>query len=427
MKKILLGGSINPANKGDQARVKATIKTLTQTDGAVSLALLSNNSTGDRRVYAEDNIEIVESPWSQSHARLAQRAVLAVAILTVYSFVHIARKALGLRLKCKLLDYDAFVIVSGIDFSDFAGRWPLYYSFLLVAFFGIILGKPVMCYSQSMGPIENHLIRQMTRFFLNRMKIISVREENSLAFLRELDVNKPKIRLTADAAFLLEPNLERMTGITLRYGISYLSHPRIGLSASPSPFAGPGTGYCSVGLSFKLHKDNAAKLSARYLERMAKISDWLVKEFGATLVFLPNCNAKNDDDRRSLKAIQERMSNKDRVVRIDQDITLADNMEIMGCLDFFVGTRLHANILAAIMGVPLVPLVGSGGPRIPGVMKTLGLGDYVCNVMNDDEYSILKTINEVWYRRHAIKREMQSRLTEARARALDNIALIQEL
>ena len=142
MKKILLAGSINPLNKGDQARVKATIQALARSNQSIRLALLSHNYDMDCQVYAGDEIEIVKAPWSQSQIKPCKMALIALFSLVMYSILAAARRLLKLRFTSSMLDYDSVVIISGIDFSDFVGRLPLYYCCFIIFLFGVISGTP---------------------------------------------------------------------------------------------------------------------------------------------------------------------------------------------------------------------------------------------------------------------------------------------
>ena len=160
---------------------------------------------------------------------------------------------------------------------------------------------------------------------------------------------------------------------------------------------------------------------------MAVIADYMVEKLGATLVFLPNCTAKGDDDRDALEEIGRRMCHNDRVLFVKEDISLEENLEIMSSLDFFLGTRLHSNILAAVMCVPLLPLVGTCSPRLPGIMKMLGMYPYICNIMTEDENIILGKLSEVWESRLHIKEILKSSCARARSAAMENTALILEL
>lgn len=427
MKQYLMGGSINPRNKGDQARIKGTVRALREGGEPVHLSLLSHNYKEDVRVYRDDGIEVIRTPWSRSDIKLAQMAGSALLALAGQVFNRLISSISGGRYRSRLMKYDGFIIVSGIDFSDYAGRWPMYYGFFLITLFKLVLGVPVMLYAQSVGPVYNRTVRRLARFFLDRVTLITVREEHSLAFLRELGIHRPSIHLTADPAFLLEPASPMVDPAWRSTQFKRNGNSLIGITASPAPFAGPETGYASMGLWYRINRENKEQLSHFYFEAMAKLCDRLVGEYGANLVFVPNCLAANDDDRVSIGEICARMKERKHVSCIEGDLTLAETMAIISQCDLFIGTRLHADLLALIQGIPVVALVGSEGPRIPGIMKTLGMESLVCNIMSSVNGSAFAKVEEVWTSREQLVPEITRRMMAARERSRENIRLLREL
>lgn len=416
MKHYLLGGSINPRNRGDQARIKGTLKALKESGADIRLTLLSHNYEEDLKVYGEDGIDIIRTPWSRNEIKLMSMALAAASTLVLQTLRKLSGRIVGKRFHSPLQDFNGFVIVSGIDFSDYVGRLPMYYCFFLIALFRLVLGVPVMLYAQSMGPVEHPVVRSMTRFFLNRVKVITLREEYSGDFLRELNITGPQVYLTADPAFLLKPELA-VTFTPVR-------RPVIGVTASPAPFAGPGTGYCSMGLWYRVNRKNKEALSESYFTTMSRLCDSLVKNYGASLVFVPNCLAANDDDRISTREIYRRMEFKDYATCIEEEMTLAQTMAAIGRCDLFIGTRLHAEIFASIQGVPVVPLVGTAGPRVPGVMRTLGLESYICNITESPNGKCFSLVNEVWQDRRQYAIRLAANVAGAHEKALENIRIL---
>lgn len=425
MKKILLAGSMNPYNKGDQARIKATIKKLTENKD-ITLSLFSHFFKDDCNVYSKDNIEIVKAPWSGDEINLVRMASITFFTLIKFILLSLVRHLNIKKQNSGLFAYDVVVIASGIDFSDFAGRLPLYYAFFLITLFNIVMKKPVICYAQSMGPIQHPLLRKLTRFFLDRTSIITVRDHSSLEFLHEMKVSQPLIFQTADPAFLLQMDDGNKQDILQRYDLRENCHPLIGISLSSSPFASVANGYCSMGIWYKIHKDKAERLYFDYIKKMAHICDRIVNKYYAKLVFIPNCTAKGDDDRKCLNNVRDLMFYRDRTVCINEDLTLMENMRIIGACDLFISTRLHASLAAAIMGVPFVTLIGTDSPRIPGILSSLGLDNYVQNIVKSHEDNVMQMVKQIWNIQKPMKALIQSRTRDMREKAQENITIFRE-
>lgn len=420
MKRVLLAGSMNPNNKGDQARIKATVRSMAGDDD-VTLSLLSHFKD-DKKIYLEDRIEIVEAPWACESINLTRMVPAAISTLIKYALLALIRQGYDKE----LFKYDAVVIASGIDFSDYAGRLPLYYACFLITLFKLVMNKPVMCYSQSMGPIRHRVLRHLVRFFLNKTSMISVRDVFSIDFLNGLHVNQPDIYYTVDPAFMLTS--EYLSGDIPRitHGLNNGRNPLIGFSLSPAPFIGPGNDFYQMGLWYKTDKKKIKQLSDEYIQKMAYLCNRLIDMYGANLLFIPSCMSNGDDDRECMRKVNDRIVIKDKVICISESYTLAEHMRIIGSCDLFIGTRLHASIMAAIMGVPLVPLVGNNGPRIPGIMKSLGMDSYIRNIMFSDEEQLLQDVITVWDTRKQLKRMIVSRSKMLQEMAMENVMILNE-
>jgi len=69
-----------------------------------------------------------------------------------------------------------------------------------------MFGKKVMCYAQGIGPIETSIGKFLTKLFVNRIDLITVRDEQSKELFKKRGVVKPPIYVTADPAINLKPS-----------------------------------------------------------------------------------------------------------------------------------------------------------------------------------------------------------------------------
>ncbi len=65
-----------------------------------------------------------------------------------------------------------------------------------------------MVYANGIGPINKRINRFLTRKVLNKVDFITLRDEDSKIFLRDLRVENDNIYVTADPVFTLEPTKE---------------------------------------------------------------------------------------------------------------------------------------------------------------------------------------------------------------------------
>ena len=66
-------------------------------------------------------------------------------------------------------------------------------------------GLKVMLYANGIEPINKYINKRLTKVILNKVDMITLREEASKKELQKLGINKPQTIVTADPAFTIEP------------------------------------------------------------------------------------------------------------------------------------------------------------------------------------------------------------------------------
>ncbi len=306
-------------------------------------------------------------------------------------------------------DADLIVDLSGDGFSDLSGVFETIascYDILLVK----LLNKPIAIYAQSIGPFNNFLTRHLSKFSLNKVDLLIVREKISENYLKKLGVRN-EIHLTADAAFILEPlTNNQIQTVLFEEKINIKSHPIIGISVSQH--------------LYKLYTKNGN--SNRYIETMAKVSEYLIKEFNANILFIPHVtNNLNIDDRSIAQMVYNEMRLKDNVSLINSDYSPKLLKRIIGNCDLFVGARMHANIAALSMNVPTIAIAYSH--KFYGIMGSLGMLDYVIDYKELNYQILISKINEIWANYDLIKNNLSNSINIIKANSTQNANLVKNL
>lgn len=189
------------------------------------------------------------------------------------------------------------------------------------------LGKPAAVYAQGIGPLRRDISRRLVRRVLNRVDLIMVRDAASAALLEEIGVTRPA-EVHADPALLLTPaeaNLPAGQTTLLVNGIYPHRGPVCGFAVRPW--------------------DKWEDLAADLVEVMVSL-----KQQGWQLVLL---NLQPATDRAAASNLTRRLGFAVPLVTV---ASVPEWLGIMANLHLLVGMRLHALILAAVMGVPLVGL-----------------------------------------------------------------------
>ena len=259
------------------------------------------------------------------------------------------------------------------------------------------VGVPVMVYAISAGPLAKQSSRIAVRDTLNvtASTVITVRDRLGLRLLEDVGVTQ-EIQLTADPAFLLEPE----------------ELPVEALKAEGVDLEGP-----VVGFSVREPGPAAPDIEPQqYYGLLANAADFVVERFGAEVLFVP----MEKFDVQHSHAVVAHMRFAERAEILRRRYSSRQILDLMGRFDFAVGMRLHFLIFAALRGTPFSPLPYAS--KVSGLLEDLGLDTPPLGSIGIGE--LIGRIDRKWDTRDAIRASIAERVPELRRRArLSNDAL----
>ncbi|MBQ1417153.1 MAG: polysaccharide pyruvyl transferase family protein, partial [Selenomonas sp.] len=204
-----------------------------------------------------------------------------------------------------------------------------------------LLGTKVMLYAQGIGPIIGRVAEKAMCYMGNHVDLITVRDQGSLQELARLGIKKPPVSCTADPVLAIHP-VDKEVGRAI----------------------------------FKAYHADGAKpvlgISVRewqgwrhYKEVLAQVSDMVVRELGARVVFIP---MQFPDDVRAAESIAALTHEECTVLK--DEYTTSEFLSLVGNMDLMLGIRLHALIFAGVMGVPMLGI--SYDPKIDRFLSSIG-------------------------------------------------------
>jgi polysaccharide pyruvyl transferase CsaB len=274
---------------------------------------------------------------------------------------------------------DLFISGGGGLIQD-ATSWgsPLYYLWLIRM--ARRRGLPVACIGHSIGPLRRGWIRALTRWTLEGVEVLAVRDHRSREILRELGLRR-EVEVTGDLAFLLPGIGNREPGIGPRAGIAVRRIP------GEDRGRGREIGVAAVGAC---------------------------REAGLRPVLAP---MQHPEDLELAEEVARATLVSD-VVR--ERLTAREVLALFAGFDLVVAMRLHALIFAAIAGVPLVGI--SYDPKVEGLTGELGLSAATSAEAFDGE-ALTRAVREAWERREEMAEELRARREGLRAAARRNVAV----
>jgi colanic acid/amylovoran biosynthesis protein len=413
MTKILIVNFGGRFNKGGVALVNSMIETIKYFIPDCTFTALAHQAN-----YNQYPIKVIETVGSNSSLKAGLKALY----LVVTSLLLMVFNRFGIRLNPineilrEYVESDAVINTGGDNLTEDYGTLSLAFnlSYLLI---GLIFKKPVVIYAESIGPFRGRISRLMANFVLNRVNLITIREEISKKNLNLINVNKPRICLTADSAFLLKAvNAKRLTELLNTESITENDRPLVGISISKiiSRY-----GFADI--------EKPEEKYQQYVSVMAKTIEYITDNLEATVVIVPHViDPRKNDDRWVADDVCKLIANKSKVISIKEDYTPEELKGIIGHCDLFIGARMHATIASTSMLVPTIGIAYSH--KIYGIVgEMLGQKEYILDVKELTYESLISKIDDVWKNRETIKEQLGIKVPQIKERAMLNGKLVKEL
>ncbi len=366
---VIISGYYGFKNSGDEAILAAIINNLRLFKKDISINVLSMNPPETRNMYGVDSVNRFNP----------------------FQFIPAIKNS-------SLFMYGGGNLIQ----DDTSTRSLLYY--LGVVWLAKKMRLKVMFYANGIGPLNGRINKKLTQKILNRVDVITLREELSMKELDKLHITRPKIYVTADAALNIEAVDENKTrNIFINEGIDL-----------PGTFVGISIRDVSM-LSKYAHWNRQEKFN----EIIAQIADHLIESYGVKPVFIP---MQYPEDFEVIKNVVSKMKGIGYIIK--NKYSEPEMFGIIKQMDVLIGMRLHSLIYAASVGIPVIGLVYE--PKVEGFLQSVqqvSAGD-----IKDLEYESFKVlVDDIWNRKDEIKKQVYQVTSQLKAKALENAKIAIDL
>lgn len=257
----------------------------------------------------------------------------------------------------------------------------------------LLAGKPVYMFPQSVGPLRRTWESLLIRWLLGRVRIVMVREEVSLRLLQACGVRNPRLYLVPDVAFAL-PAAEREAAQTWLQdlGIDFRQNcPLLGMTMMNWGAQNP-----------------RFQWQARYEDACAAAARFFIEQYHGQVILFPQVWGPliSQDDRVPARRLAERLSDLGRAVRVVEQPLSAELLKaIYGCMDLFIGTRMHSNIFALSQGVPVIAI--GYLHKTEGIARMAGVGEWVVDIRTVESPVLIEKVRALWLTRQAWRERIQ--------------------
>jgi polysaccharide pyruvyl transferase WcaK-like protein len=299
------------------------------------------------------------------------------------------------------------VDLAGVSFMD--GRAKFLPFNILTIWPAMLLGVPVVKFSQALGPFSGTLVRLVSRFFLPRCSRIFARGSETERLLKGLGLGN--VASAADTAFCHEigDSVSRENG-------EYVADLERTLEGWRRE------GRKIVGLCPSSVVASKARNEGRnYPLFLYRLTDALVRR-GFSVLLFPNATRQASAKLRNndIPVIEDAVryfavfsSSGDNVRCAVRDINTDSIKRLIRLCDVTAVSRFHAMIASLLLGVP--PVVMGWGHKYFEVMESFGLARFVFDYSKSDEEGLAEIIAEACAEREAIGLRIGERLPERRS------------
>lgn len=371
--------------KSDQEKVYGIIlkrKAQRGRQGAVICGAYGRGNAGDEAILKAILLQLKEIDedmpfWVMTRRKMETRLahkVRSMYLFNIFVFFSSLRKA------------KIFVNGGGSLIQDITSSRSLYfYLFTLKA--AKLFGCKIVMYGCGIGPLDSPFNRKMAARVLNSTAdIITLRDSVSLELLKEMQVDKPEILLSADPVVHLEKAGEKVVA---------------------AAFEGEGVpaDLKKIGFCLRNWPDFTNK------KAMAEAADHSYEKYGLTPVFLPIETPK--DVTAAEKVVSEM---KGPYYECRQKHGVEELIGMLGSMDLVVGMRLHSLIFATAGGAPVIGV--SYDVKVDSFIKDIG-SDACIPVANLKAEDLIEQIDRAMARDEEEKKKVLQALKAAQEINID--------
>jgi len=318
MNRVVVAGYHGYQNAGDDATLITIINNIKKIDNKCHITVLSSNPGLTKECYG----------------------------------VHSINRFNPFEVVTSIFRSNALILGGGTLIQDSTSTRSLRYYILLMEI-ALFFKKKVMLYSNGMGPINLEKNRKIAAKVLNRVNVITLRENYASEFLKKLGVCKPKIIVTADPAFSLNTMLDEEKS-EIMYSLNIPLDKKL------------------IGISIR-----ECEKKEKFVNQVAELCDYLIEKYDYNILFIPFQYGK---DNIISEEIVTKMKNEAYV--INKKCSVSEIINIMSICYINICMRLHSVIFSALSGVPVLGIVYD--PKV----------EYYLNILEQVKIGTNKEINQ---------------------------------
>ncbi len=281
-----------------------------------------------------------------------------------------------------------FDITAGDSFSDIYGWSPFIKNSLIKWLFILCKVKFIML-PQTYGPFKSRLSQVVARYLLKHATAIYSRDKTGVEYVTKLlGKSATNVQFSPDVAFVLEP--EPLKNDLLVTKLQQASKQVIvGINIS-------GLLYGNYPIKTRFNIEN------NYQEIIKKIVRLFAAYPDVVIVLVPHVFVNYthyESDMNACNDIYQQFKQEypNRILMVENKLNHRQIKYIIGCCDFFMGSRMHSCIAAISQYIPTMGIAYSD--KFTGVFESAGIKNLVVDLRTETTQQILDSLQKSFVNR----------------------------
>lgn len=394
-------------NKGAAAMLQSSIKQLYERYGdRLNINLMSVYPGEDKEQIPFDFINIVST-------KPEQLLFIAFPLAVLHKMFCWCKPIQKLIEKNKIIkayrNTDIVIDEAGISFVDSRGFVMNTYAFVCAAV-PMLLGTPVVKYSQAMGSFKNGYNRFLAKWILPKINLICARGQGTYDHLKGIGIEK-NVKLCADGAFTMPDDEEWLKKVDeVCNKDAFFNDNVIGFSIS------------------SVVAKKCAKMNIPYIDTTVSFIEHLEKQ-GYHVLMIANAARIHSEKSRNNDLlvgdeIYEKISDKENVRWYHKEMDAEEIRSYIGKCRYLIASRFHAMIGALEQKVPVL-LIG-WSHKYQEVLDMFELGQYAIDFSKLGLETLVEEFKHFTEQEAEIRALLDKNLEKVKASSYQNIQLISE-
>ncbi|MBN2176313.1 MAG: polysaccharide pyruvyl transferase family protein [Demequinaceae bacterium] len=403
MKVAIIGSSLS-GNKGAAAMLESAVVHLTERVPGIEITHLSMYPGSDAALNPYPHVRVLDA----SPLRLGIGINGGALCWKILPFLRPLIRRTTPEVAA-IAEADVLIDQGGITFVDGRGKYLIYNIASLLP--AVFVKTPVVKCAQALGPFKNRVNRFWAKRLLPRMAAIVSR--GAVTHDHLLGLGLKNVVAGADLAFTLEvrkPDVEAAkAAVDLRF---FSGKDVVGISPS------------------QVLRGSVDSGGRDYVSDVVAQIDFITESMGRPVLLIPHSartksGKLHNNDLPVCRDIYARVTCPDKVLFPDKELSSQVLRHLIGQCDLFVASRFHAMVSSLSMGVPTFVIGWSHKYR--EVLDMFELADWAVASDDVDLEAFRTSLARLDREKAAIRKQIQARLPEVRAQALNQLDLIERI